>query len=351
MNDFQIMDVTLRDGSYKINFQFSNTDVQCIGGGLDRLGIPYIEIGHGMGIGASGPRYGAALHTDMEYLQAAKETVCKAKVGMFCVPGVASLEQVERLCAAGLDFVRVGTNVDAIEKSEPYIRLCKKMGVMVMANYMKSYVMEPAQFAQQVKKSESYGADAVYLVDSAGSMLPADILRYYEEIRAVSALPLGYHGHNNLGLALSNSLYAAEIGFSLIDASLQGLGRSAGNTVTEHLIAVSQKMRGKEDVDVSELLLLGKKYVARFVGSGITDPIDTVCGLAGFHSSYLQAVHRCAGKFGVSPLDLIAAYAKVDRLDMDENRLETIAKQLPQKKEVLSEIDMHGYLVNEQGRR
>lgn len=274
------------------------------------------------------------------------------KIGMTLLSaGVASLEQVERLCTAGLDFVRVGTNVDSIEKSEPYIRLCKKMGVMVMANYMKSYVMEPKQFAQQVKKSESYGVDAVYLVDSAGSMLPTDILRYYEEIREVSALPLGYHGHNNLGLALSNSLYAARVGFSLIDASLQGLGRSAGNTVTELLVAVSQKASGRMDMDINELLLLGKKYVARFVGSGITDPIDTVCGLAGFHSSYLQAVHRCAGKFGVSPLELIAAYAKMDRLNMDENLLEMIAKQLPQKKEVLSEIDMHGYLVNEQGQR
>lgn len=349
MNEFQIMDVTLRDGSYKINFQFSNTDVQCIGGGLDRLGIPYIEIGHGMGIGASGPRYGTALHTDMEYLQAAKEAIQKAKVGMFCVPNVATLQQVEVLCEAGLDFVRVGTNVDAIESSEPYIRLCKKKGIMVMANYMKSYVMEPAQFAQQIQKSESYGADAVYLVDSAGSMLPEDILRYYEAIRKVSELPLGYHGHDNLGLALCNSLYAAKIGFSLIDASLQGLGRSAGNAVTEHLIAVSQKISGKTDTDINELLLLGKKNAARFVGSGITDPIDTVCGLAGFHSSYLQAVHRCAGKFGVSPLDLITAYAKVDKVDMNEAQLEEIARQLPQKKDVLSEIDMHGYLVNEQG--
>ena len=349
MNDFQIMDVTLRDGSYKINFQFSNTDVQCIGSGLDQCGIPYIEIGHGMGIGASGPQYGAALHTDVEYLQAAKESICTAKIGMFCVPGVASLEQVARLCAAGLDFVRVGTNVDAVESSEPYIRMCKKLGVIVMANYMKSYVMKPAQFAQEVKKTESYGADVVYLVDSAGSMLPKDILQYYDEIRKVSDLPLGFHGHNNLGLALSNSLYAAELGFSLIDASLQGLGRSAGNAALEHLVAVSQKMEGGTKADISDLLLLGKKYVARFIESGRIDPIDTICGIAGFHSSYLQEIHRCAGKFGVSPLDLITAYAKVDQVNMDESCLEKVAKQLPQKKDIIAEIDMHRYLVNEQG--
>lgn len=350
MNDFQIMDVTLRDGSYKINFQFSNADVQCIGGGLDQLKIPYIEIGHGMGIGASGPRYGTALHTDMEYLQAAKESIHTAKIGMFCVPGVATLEQVEQLCAAGLDFVRVGTNVDVVKSSEPYIRLCKKMGITVMANYMKSYAMNPKQFAQEVKKTEAYGADIVYLVDSAGSMLPCDIQQYYEEIRKVSKIPVGFHGHDNLGLALSNSLYAAELGFSLIDASLQGLGRSAGNTVLEHLAAVSMKMGHKADFNIHDLLLLGKKYVARLMQSNAIDPIDVVCGLAGFHSSYLQAIHRCAGKYAVSPLDLIAEYAKVDKLDMNEEVLEEIAKTLPHCKDVLTEIDMHGYLVNEQGR-
>ena len=128
MNAFQIMDVTLRDGSYQINFQFSNQDVRNIGGGLDKLGIPFVEIGHGLGIGASSERYGVALHTDEEYLQAAKESIQKAKIGMFCIPGTAKLEQLERLCDAGLDFVRVGTNVDAVEASEPYIRLAKKKG-------------------------------------------------------------------------------------------------------------------------------------------------------------------------------------------------------------------------------
>lgn len=350
MNDFQVMDVTLRDGSYSINFQFSNADVRSIGGGLDRIGIPYIEIGHGMGIGASGARYGEALHTDHEYLQAAKDSIRHARIGMFCVPGVASLRQLEELCDAGLDFVRIGTNVDTVESAKPYIRLCKRKGVTVMANYMKAYALEPEMFAEKTKKSESYGADVIYLVDSAGSMLPSDIERYYAHVRRVSNIPLGYHGHDNLGLALSNSLFAAKIGFSLIDASLQGMGRSAGNPVLEHFTAVAQKMGlGLEDVDINALLMLGKNTVARYKDMNRADPIDTICGVVGFHSSYLKEIHRFSGKYGVNPLELISAYAKEDQINMDERRLEEIAKELPQKWEELRVLNMNNYLINEQG--
>lgn len=349
MNAFQIMDVTLRDGSYQINFQFSNQDVRNIGGGLDKLGIPFVEIGHGLGIGASSERYGVALHTDEEYLQAAKESIQKAKIGMFCIPGTAKLEQLERLCDAGLDFVRVGTNVDAVEASEPYIRLAKKKGIAVMANYMKSYAVPPEYFAEQVIKSQRYGADMVYLVDSAGSMMPEDIRRYYEAIRRVSSIGLGYHGHDNLGLALSNSLFAVELGFELVDASLQGMGRSAGNTVLERLVAIVQKSGAYANIDINELLLLGKRHVAPLGGSREVDPIDTICGVTGFHSSYLQAIHRQSGKYGVSPLELIERYAAQDQLNMDEKKLEAIARSMKPDPEAVKTLNLHRYLLNEQG--
>lgn len=228
-----IMDVTLRDGSYAINFQFSTADVKIIGSELETLGYQYIEIGHGMGLGASSPKNGIALNSDWEYLNAAKESIKNANYGVFCIPGIASIEDIEKAAEYGMKFIRIGTNVDKIETSKEYIKKAKECGLEVMANYMKSYAMPPKEFAHQVLRSEQYGADIVYLVDSAGSMFPEDIECYYHAVREKTNLRLGFHAHDNLGLALSNSLFAAELGFELIDTSLQGLGRSAGNASTE----------------------------------------------------------------------------------------------------------------------
>lgn len=348
MNEFQIMDVTLRDGSYQINFQFSNKDVRRIGGGLDQLGIPYIEVGHGQGIGASEAGQGKALHTDSEYLREAKRDIHAAKVGMFCIPGIATLEQLDELCDQGLDFVRVGTNVDEIEKSRPFIEFAKKRGLVVMANYMKSYACSPEEFAAQVVKSESYGADYVYVVDSAGSMLPAVLQSYFEAAREKSDMKMGFHGHNNLGMAVANSIFAAEIGFDLVDASLQGLGRSAGNAALEQLVAIAQKQGQFKEIDLKKLLMLGYQQVARFTDGHDISPIDTICGATGFHSSYLPVIHRFSGIYDVDPLALIEKYTQEDQLNMNETRLAEIAQALPKETDNASVLDLSGFLINEQ---
>lgn len=351
MKPFQIMDVTLRDGSYQINFQFSNADVHRIGGELDKIGIPFIEIGHGQGIGASEAGQGKALHTDEEYLSQAKKSIHKAKVGMFCIPGIATLDQLESMCDQGLDFVRIGTNVDQVEESKPFIELAKRRGLTVMANYMKSYACTPEEFSKQVLKSQSYGADYVYVVDSAGSMLPETLQRYFEAIRAKSDIALGYHGHDNLGMAVANSIFAAQLGFELVDASLQGLGRSAGNAVMERLVAVAQKLGYYKEIDIKALLWLGYEQVARFTDGHTISPIDTICGVAGFHSSYLPVIHRCSGMYDVDPLALIEAYAKEDQLNMDEERLARIAQKLPRNQRNSGLLDMSRFLINEQRQR
>lgn len=343
----KIMDVTLRDGSYANNFQFSCAEQKMITTSLEKLGFDYIEIGHGMGLGASSPKNGIALHTDEEYLQMAQKSLKKAKYGMFCIPGIASLEDIDMAAEYGVGFLRIGTNVNEVKSSKPYIERAKKHGIHVMTNYMKSYAVSPEFFAQQVKYSIDYGADTVYLVDSAGSMMPEQIESYYEEIRKHSDISLGFHGHDNLGLALWNSFKAAELGFEYIDCSLQGMGRSSGNTSTE-LFSICAKKRGYDiDVDIHKLLEVSKKYVYPMISR--MNPIDIMCGVTGFHTSYLQVIHKVAGKYGVNPLLLMEKYTQYDQINMDIEMLEKIAKQLPEDEESLVIADFSGYFGNEQG--
>ncbi len=346
MCSMKIMDVTLRDGSYANNFQFSCSEQKVITSSLEDLGYQYIEIGHGMGLGASSPKNGIALHSDEEYLEAAKKSLKKAKYGMFCIPGIASLEDVDKAADYGVGFLRIGTNVTEVEKSEPYVKRAKDRGIHVMTNYMKSYAVTPGYFVEQVKRSISYGADTVYVVDSAGSMMPEQVETLFEEIRKVSDISLGFHGHDNLGLALWNSLKALELGFEFIDSSLQGMGRSSGNVSTELFTICAQKRGYDMNVDIHRLLEVSKKYVYPMMRR--LNPIDVMCGYTGFHTSYLSAIHRVAGKYGVNPLRLMEKYTQYDQINMNEVKLEEIAKQLPEDIESLAVADFRGYFGNEQ---
>lgn len=341
-----IMDVTMRDGSYANNFQFSLAQQKEITKGLENSGIEYIEIGHGMGVGASSPKNGVALHSDEEYLLMAQNTLKRAKYGVFCIPGIATIEDVKKAAKYGCSFIRIGTNVTGVDLSQDYIECAKNCGLTVMANYMKSYSVAPSFLAQQAKKSSTYGADYVYVVDSAGCMLPNELEDYYKAIKECVDIKIGFHGHDNLGLAMSNALKAVEIGYDLVDCTLQGMGRSSGNTPTELFSIVTKKFGYEMEYDTNELLLLGKKYIYPMIHR--YNSIDTMCGIVGMHTGYLGAIHKVAGKYGVNPLQLMDEYTKYSKIEMDHGKLEEIAQKLPEDIESYLVADFNGYFGNGQ---
>jgi 4-hydroxy-2-oxovalerate aldolase len=323
-----ILDTTLRDGSYAIDFAFSLTDTKKICGMLEKCGIEYIEIGHGIGLNAGSSQYHAALHSDSEYIIAAKEAVENAKIGMFCIPGIARLSDLDAARSYGMDFVRVGTPVSEVKSSKKYIEKAKHLGMLVMANYMKSYTASPFEFAEKAKLSIDYGADCIYIVDSSGGMFPSQIEKYAYAVRNISDIDLGFHGHNNLGLAVSNSIYAATLGFKFIDSSLQGLGRSSGNAPTEQLVACLKKMNFDINIELLELLSSGYNYLSPFIENRGHIPIDTISGYADFHSSYMQLIHKYSAKYVIDPLELIIEVCKIDKLTATDESVEDAAKQL-----------------------
>lgn len=340
---FEIMDVTLRDGSYAVNYQFSLDDEKRICSALESLGYRYIEIGHGMGLGASNAKNGIAMHSDKEYLQCASECLTNAKYGMFCIPGIATLDDILLAAEYGCSFIRIGTNVEDVKKSESYIKYAKQLNLLVTANYMKSYAVTADEFKKAVQYSESWGADLVYIVDSAGGMLPADVEKYFNAVRQCSDIKVGFHGHDNIGMALTNSLFAIQLGVDFIDCSLQGIGRSAGNTSLEYLTICLKKMGYDIPVDIINLLYVSKKYVYPFVKKTGVHPIDLVCGMAGFHSGYLKDVYKSAVTYEVDPLKLIEGYCRKDQVGLDSKLLNEIAKSLPKDMESLNAIDFINY--------
>lgn len=348
MSKFSIMDVTCRDGSYAINFQLSLASEKKICQGLESLGYEYVEIGHGMGLGASRlPRY-TALHTDEEYLKCAYDNLKTIKYGMFCIPGIATLDDIKLAAEYGCQFIRIGSNVEDVNKTESYIKEAKKLGLMVASNYMKSYASTVEEFGEAVKKSTAWGTDLIYIVDSSGGMMPSDIKKYFDVIKKESCVKTGFHGHNNIGMALANSIYSVELGIDFIDCSLQGLGRSSGNTPLEHFSICMEKIDKEFSVDISKLLLLSKKHVYPFIKKAGLNPVDTICGMAGFHSSYLPDIYRVAAMYEVNPLTLIIEYSKIDQVNMNTEKLESIAANLPKDQDSFFCVDLLNYIGGEQ---
>ena len=108
----KLLDTTIRDGSYAVDFKFTCDDVANIAEKSEKLGFQYIEIGHGQGLHASSPEHGISLHSDEEYMQAALKTVKNAKLGFFCIPGIARIEDLRNAKEWGVSFVRIGVNAD-----------------------------------------------------------------------------------------------------------------------------------------------------------------------------------------------------------------------------------------------
>lgn len=347
-----ILETTLRDGSYTINFGFTASDTEIICRELEEAGLEFIEVGHGVGLGASTAGYGEAVQTDEEYMQAAQRALTKAKYGMFCIPGIATLSDIDLAHRNGMGFIRIGTNVTHVAESEEFIKKAKKLGMFVAANYMKSYALSPEEFAKQVKVSEKCGADMVYIVDSAGGMFADDLYNYYTAIRKISDIPLGFHGHDNLGLAIANSIAAADMGIQFIDATLQGLGRSAGNASIEALVAALFKRGYTMPINMMRLFEIGQKYVHMLLQTKGRMPLDIVSGYAEFHSSYMPHIQKYAAKYSVDPALLIIEICKIDRVEINLEALDQIARRLQKEGKVYhGQYGFNRYIGGEQEKR
>lgn len=323
----QLLECTLRDGSYAVDFQFTAEDTRIISGSLDALNFPYIEIGHGVGIGASRAGMPAAA-TDLAYARAAQLSVTRAKWGMFGIHGIVTIGEVRALRDEGMSFVRIGVDPGEISGALPLVDSARSLGLEVFVNLMKSYTQPPKAVGDALGALERAGAYGVYLVDSAGGMLPSEILAYIEVMldKRNQAL-LGFHGHDNLGLAVAHSVTAASKGFDLIDCTMQGIGRSSGNAGTERLVALLRRL-GDERFDVAGVCQSGEELIRPRLPRAGYSGLDTFAGFTLFHSSYMPRLLAVAKRLRVDPYVLMQEHCAVDQLDASTEDLEALSLHL-----------------------
>jgi 4-hydroxy 2-oxovalerate aldolase len=324
----RILDTTLRDGSYRVNFQFSARDTQILTRALDRLGFPYIEVGHGVGLGASERLPDVAAETDASYISAARKGATKARIAAFCVVGVARLEDLDRAADAGLQIVRVGVNADGYADMAPFIARARALGMGAMANLMKSYILAPKDMAAAARACEDMGAEAFYVVDSAGTMLPDDVARSLSAAHAATKIELGFHGHNNLGLAIANSLRALEEGASLLDGTLLGIGRCSGNAPTEILVSLLQRIHSQSDtIDRHLVMQLADEAIRPVLARcGCEGAVVTAYGMGGVHSSFGDAIEKFAAERALCSYSLVEEIGRIDRSGLPPHVLDQAGK-------------------------
>jgi 4-hydroxy-2-oxovalerate aldolase len=323
-----ILEVTLRDGSYVIDFQFTGEDTATLVTALEAAGFRWIEVGHGLGLNASNKGKRRAAATDEAYLDAAARAAKSARWGMFFIPGIGREEDLRLAAQYRMPFVRIGTNINEYEQARPYIELAKELGMIVSYNAMKSYAIAPQEFGAIAAQIRAWGADIVYVVDSAGTMYPDDVSAYFKAIQDESDVPIGFHGHDNLSLAVANTMQAVDHGAVLVDSSLRGMGRSAGNAITEALLAVLKRRGRFADIDLKTVMDIGTGLVEPLVPGRGLDTMAITAGYAGFHSSFTTRVQSYARKYDLDVRDLIVRLCEENRLDAPADLLERLSQAL-----------------------
>jgi len=323
-----ILDCTIRDGGYAIDFQWARDEVEQIVRGLADAGFEYVEVGHGMGLGASRTATPARC-SDEETAAVAVAAKRSARVGAFFIPGVGCADDLRRFRDAGADFVRIGTDVSRSESAWEFIELAASLGFEVFYNFMKSYAAQPFDLLQRALPIVERGASTVTVVDSAGGMLPNQVSAYIEVLAAGLDARIGFHGHNNLLLANANSLAAVQAGASIIDATLLGMGRGGGNAQTETMLVILEKAGYGTGINPLQVAKIAERFVgakpARLKGA---NELEMIYGFALFHSGFTERVQDVAAAYGVPYQELILEVSRYAKENPSRALIEEVAVQL-----------------------
>lgn len=320
----EIFDCTLRDGGHAVG-GFSAKDAATITAGLLDSGVKAVEFGKASGIGSN-----KGTVSDEEYLEAVSPLFPRGEVGMFCRPEFFKAEQQSLVAEYRPGFLRVGTSAGKVEPSQPTIAVLRSMGIKVRYSLIQAHLLTPEQLAENGKKVADYGAQVLTIMDSTGTMLPDQVREYVSRLVDAVEVPVGFHGHNNLGLSIANGIAAFEAGAQSLDGALLGLARSAGNAPTEMLIAVLEHMgKAVEGIDLFRLLDFIETELQEIVpGSYGVQPLDISYGLAGFHSKNYNVVKSTADREKVNLFQLVVESAKTGEATITESIAMKAAEQL-----------------------
>jgi len=337
MSSIIISDPTLRDGNHAVAHQLSKEQIAEYCRLADEAHIPIIEVGHGNGIGASSLQLGESKTCDYLALQTARENLKKTLLGIHVIPGFATIEKdLKPAIEMGVDVIRVAAHCSEADITERHIRFSREAGKTVYGVLMMSHMLSPMLLAEEAAKMESYGAERIILMDSAGYYLSQDVKDRVAALLNILSIPVGFHAHNNLGMAIANSIAAAEAGATMLDGCIRGFGAGAGNAQLEVLVAVLQRLKINTNIDLKKLLKLADLAEKTLLPKIPTiSSSSIVSGLAGVFSGFMKPVMRIAKEYDVDPFEIFFELGKRKIVAGQEDIIIEIAENLSHQSEKL----------------
>ena len=332
-----VHDMTLRDGMHPKRHLMTLAQMTTIASGLDAAGVPLIEVTHGDGLGGSSVNYGFPAHSDEDYLNAVIPLMKQAKVSALLIPGIGTVDHLKMAQSLGVNTIRVATHCTEADVSEQHIGMARELNMDTVGFLMMAHMNSPEGLLKQAKLMESYGANCIYITDSAGHLLPEGVKSRVGALRDAlkPETELGFHGHHNLAMGVANSIAAIEVGATRIDAAAAGLGAGAGNTPMEVLVAVLTLMGVETGVDVAKITDVAEDLVVPMMDFPIRIDRDALTmGYAGVYGSFLLFAKRAAVKYGVPARDILVQMGRKGMVGGQEDMIDDTAMTMARERQI-----------------
>ncbi|MFJ4741157.1 4-hydroxy-2-oxovalerate aldolase [Streptomyces sp. NPDC088775] len=330
MSQVVVHDATLRDGQHAVQHQLDVPQLRAYAVAASAAGVPVVEVGHGNGLGASSRQIGYARLDDTTMLETVRESLTgTSRMGVFMVPGWGTGTDIRRAADCGADVVRIAAHCTEANVTRRHLGIVRELGLEAQAVLLMSHMASAERLAEECRRAVEYGAQSVGIMDSAGHYLPVDVAERVGAIVAGVDVPVIFHGHNNLSMAVANSLAAVEAGARVIDACARGFGAGAGNTSLEVLVAVLHRSGHETGIGLPTLLRAADVAHDRLMsGPPVIDSVTLASGLAGVFSGFKPHVLAAAGAAGVDPLEVFAELGRRQVVAGQEDLIDEAVRSL-----------------------
>ncbi|MDQ7040312.1 MAG: 4-hydroxy-2-oxovalerate aldolase [Rhodothermus sp.] len=332
----RLTDTTLRDGSHAMRHQYTRQQVRQIAQALDAAGVPVIEVSHGDGLGGASIQYGFSREPEWVLIEEVASVVQQARIAALLLPGIGTRRELKEAVARGVSVLRIATMCTEADISEQHFGIAKEMGLEAIGFLMMAHMRPPEVLQEQALLMQRYGADCVYVVDSAGAMLPHEVYARVKALKEALEIQVGFHAHNNLGLAIGNTLAALAAGADQIDGTLRGFGAGAGNAATEVLVAVLEKAGLATGIDLFKIMDAAEFVLAPIMPrQPVIDRDALIIGYAGVYSTFLLHAKRIGQQLGVDPTKVLMELGRRQAVAGQEDWIWRVAAELAAQEEAL----------------
>jgi 4-hydroxy 2-oxovalerate aldolase len=333
MRTITISDPSLRDGNHCVKHKIDLPSVARYCKFADDAGIPIVEVGHGNGLGASSLLIGLMPHSDTEMLTVARENLKKAKLGVHVIPGLGTIKKdIQPALDVGVDIFRVASHVTEANVTQKHIEFVRSKGKVAYGVLMMSALVDTKTLVSEAKKMEDYGAETFLIMDSTGTYMPRDVEDRIKALKDNLSIPIGFHGHNNLGLAVANSLVAVQCGADIIDACIRGFGAGAGNTQLEVIIPILEQYGFNTNIDFQKVIIEADKVTEYMVKTiPVTAPINVLTGLHKLFSGFEKPIIKASKLYGLQYSSLIFELGNRKLVAGQEDLILEVAQNLKKK--------------------